>query len=106
MIVKRCGKYIIGAQFTKDEQKAIDIELQKMKKETLDALETDVDAQVLWFLHKHLGFGKQRLLAAFDVFSTCIQELGNYYEMPDDGGFVAKEKLKDMGIDIDKLRGE
>lgn len=60
----------------------------------------NVDAMILYFLHKHLGFGKRRLRRAWEQFTVIHDDLVNYYEMPDDDAWLADRKLKEIGVDV------
>ena len=112
MTFERQGKTIFGVHLNKKEEEflynqiheKVEAEVVKEQSHLIDRFEKDVDCQVLWFLHKALGFGKQRLLKAFEDFQPYMDELSDYYELPEsDAGFIAKQKLKQIGVDIDEL---
>ena len=58
------------------------------------------DALVLWTLHKHFGFGKDRLRKFFDAFLDEYKDLKEYYELDGDTAYVAVEGLKAIGVDV------
>ncbi len=65
---------------------------------------TNVDAAVLYTMRRTLGFGKKRLERFYKEFTVEIEALKNHYEMPEDVPFLCKEKLKEIGVDLDELR--
>lgn len=111
MQVKKSGKIILGAKFNRDEEKALNIEIQKKIAE-MDRNNTDeIDALVLWVLHTEFGWGKDRLKKFYEAFNPRLDELAARYEITDKGDeiWLATYKLKDrLGIDIhawnDKVR--
>ena len=85
-VFKRNRGHIFGVQFSAKEQKAIDAEIH---------------ALILWLLHEKFGFGKKRLRAFYDSFSTELDALVKRYEMGDeDKAWLCAYKLKQYGIDI------
>ena len=106
MFIKRSGGKIFGAIFTAAETKAMNIEINRQILEADTKYSTDVDAMILWVLHSCFGFGKKRLKRFYDEFSAEHQRLREYYEMPDDGAWLCKHKLKDIGVDVDKWNDE
>lgn len=67
----------------------------------------EVDAVILWLLHEKFGFGKKRLRAFYDSFSTELDALVKRYEMGDeDKAWLCSRKLRDYGIDISEWNKE
>lgn len=66
----------------------------------------DVDAMILYALHTHLGFGKDRLRKFFDAFINDHKALIAHYEMPDDGAYLSRVKLKEIGVDVEEWNKE
>lgn len=67
----------------------------------------DFDATLLWLLHTEFGFGEQRLRKVFDKFRETLKELEEYYEMPDEGGWLCYRMLKqELGIDLNEWEKE
>jgi len=106
MVIKKSGGKIFGATFTAAETKAMNIEINRQILEADAKYSTDVDAMILWVLHSCFGFGKKRLRRFYDEFSAEHQRLRDYYEMQDDGAWLCKHKLKDIGVDVDKWNNE
>ena len=106
MKVKQMGNKIYGAELTVKERKAMDIEIKKqiaaMEREHATAL----DALVLYALHKHLGWGKTRLRHFYEAFIVEHNRLIEYYEMPEDNAWLAKAKLKEIGVDVEAWNSE
>lgn len=65
-------------------------------------------AGVLWALHVEFGFGQARLRRMWDAYTRVHDELKTYYELDDntDTCFVCKEKLKQIGVDVDAWDAE
>lgn len=98
---KRSGGRIFGVQFTAKEQKAIDAEILRQCAEFDKKNENEMDALILWILHEKFGFGKKRLRAFYDYFSTELDALVKWYEMGDeDKVWLCTRKLKEYGVDI------
>lgn len=60
----------------------------------------DLDAMILYVLHVHCGFGKERLRRFHKAFVEEHNKLISHYEMPDDNAWLAAEKLKEIGVDV------
>lgn len=84
-VFKRNRGHIFGVQFSAKEQKAIDAEILRQCAE----------------FDEKFGFGKKRLRAFYDSFSTELDALVKRYEMGDeDKAWLCAYKLKQYGIDI------
>lgn len=66
----------------------------------------DIDAMVLYTLMVHLGFGPKRLRRFYEAFSAEHDRLIQHYEMPDDYTWLCKEKLKEIGVDVEAWNKE
>lgn len=100
-VFKRANGHIFGVQFSAKEQKAIDAEILRQCAEYDKKNADEVDAVILWLLHEKFGFGKKRLRAFYDSFSTELDALVKRYEMGDeDKAWLCSRKLRDYGIDI------
>lgn len=106
MIVKKSGGKVFGAVLTAAEKKAMDMEINRQIVEADRRYTDDIDAMVLYTLHVHLGFGKKRLRRFYEAFSAEHDRLVQYYEMPDDFVWLCKEKLKEMGVDVEAWNKE
>lgn len=107
MVVKKANGRVFGASLTKIEQKALEMEIQRQYAEYIKKFENEIEAMVLWNLHTELGFGKERLLKFHKTFSQNMFDLISKYEMQDeDTAWLCLNKLKDYGIDIEKLNSK
>ena len=99
-------------QLTKAEEKRMNELIdQAVREEVLrvDAeFRVDVDSMILYVLHVHYGFGKKRLREFWDMFIDEHKALRNYYQMhsPGDGGYLARYKLKQIGVDVEAWEAE
>lgn len=66
----------------------------------------DFDSVILWTLHNEFGFGKDRLYKFYHSVKTMVDDLNGYYEMPKENGWICRNKLFDMGIDLEKWQEE
>lgn len=104
MIVNRSGSKIFGAHLSKAEQKALDIEVRKAIVEKGEEYYIDLDAALLYYLHDKYDFGIKRLRDFWDGFSKVRKEVTDHYmlESNDDVNWVCKQKLKDIGVDVEQ----
>lgn len=109
MKVKKAGKIVLGADLTREEQEALNMEIQKSIKE-YDRNNTDeIDAMILWNLHLIFGFGEKRLMQFYNNFSKDLHAMCERYELTDqeDELWLCTHKLKEkFGIDIHKLNDQ
>lgn len=99
-------KVILPANLSNSQKAAINQEVRKQHAEITKQWDSDYEAMMLWVLHTCYGFGKKRLLEFRKAFMHEAQELRNFYEMPEDPAYPAKIKLKEIGIDVDRLLEE
>ena len=99
---KPVKKHQKSKQLTSNQQDAIEsaVKAQIAIYEKEHAL--DVDAMILYALHTHLGFGKDRLKKFFDAFINDHKALIAHYEMPNDGAYLSRVKLKEMGVGVEE----
>lgn len=103
MHIKKSAGTIFGAVLTASERKAMEIELRKELARYVESNARELDAIILWVLHKELGFGKKRLRQFYDQFIPAVKELVNRYEMEDsDEIWLTTYKLKELGIDLER----
>lgn len=106
-VFKKANGHIFGVSFNTKEQKAIDTEILRQCAEYDKKNADEVDALILWLLHEKFGFGKKRLRAFYDYFSTELDALVKRYEMGDeDKAWLCSRKLRDYGIDISEWNKE
>ena len=106
MKVKQLGNIIYGAELTAKERKAMNIEIKKqiatMERQHAD----DIDALVLYVLYQHFGWGKKRLRDFYEAFTVEHNRLIEHYEMPNENTWLALEKLKEIGVDVEAWNDE
>lgn len=101
MRVKQMGNKIYGAELTAKERKAMNIEINKQIAQMEREHVNEIDALVLYVLYKHFGWGKKRLRDFYEAFTAEHNRLIEHYEMPDDNAWLALEKLKEIGVDVE-----
>lgn len=106
MFVKKRNGNVYGAVFTADEQKAIDIEVRKQLVEISKDLITNLDAMVLYTLFVREGWKKKKLRAFWEAARAEHDKLVQYYQAPDEYVWLAKYKLKEIGVDVDAWNAE
>lgn len=108
MIVKKIANKVYGAQFTANEQKALDIEINKQMAEIVRKNANEIDAMFLWYLHEKYGFGHERLKQAHHDFKPKLDAMCKRYEMETDDEkiWLCTKKLSDYGIDIEAWNAE
>lgn len=107
MIVKTIAGKVYGADLTKKETEAMNIEILKACAEADEKNADEIDAMVLWILHTEFGFGEKRLKEFHDRFGPEIKALVKRYELPGtDTPWLCTKKLLDKGIDIRKWNQE
>lgn len=102
MMVLKSGGKVIGGKLTNAEKRAMEIEIAKETAEWNDANLLELDAIVLWWVRRRLGFGEKRLKEFYQDFNQDVAELGSRYLLHDGEGspFVMTQLLKDEGFDI------
>ena len=102
MYLKKHGKKVYGAQLSKAEQKAMDMEVRRQLAEYDRKHADELNAMILWHLHEEFGFGAKRLKHFYDTFAVRLDELIKYYEMTEsDVEWLCTYKLKQYGINIE-----
>jgi hypothetical protein len=86
-------------------KKAINEEVNRQIAEGVGNMSKDITATVLWQLHVQEGWGKTKLLRFAKNFGPALAELQDFYQMHshDETDFLVKYKLKEIGVDVDKI---
>lgn len=106
MFVKQANGKVFGAQFTKKEQQAIDIEVRKLVAEQNDVYNKDLDAVLLFALRQEFGFGKKRLEQFFNAAKQIAKTYHEQYQSKDTSlPEHCKSELLKIGVDLDRLEG-
>lgn len=104
MFVKQIRGKVFGAQFTKKEQQAIDMEVKKYVAEQNEIYNKNLDAVLLYTLRKEFGFGAKRLKQFYDSARNATRK---FHEEYGSGGLeefpnFCKRELLRIGVDLDK----
>lgn len=104
MVVKKSGGRIFGAALSKNEQKALDIEIGRQCAEWDTKHANEISAMVMIVLHDEFGFGIGRLRRFYEEFGNGIEELVKRYELDSgDALWLCTYRLKEeLGIDIEE----
>lgn len=102
MVILKHGSKIYGAKFNAKEQEAADKEVGRMIAEANKKNAANFDALVLYVLHAHYGWGKDRLKKFWWAFCEEHKALCDRYELygVKDSPWLAKKKLEEIGVDI------
>ncbi len=90
----------------KQKDAALAYAMNWLKQEAMPKVTRNVEAIILWQLHKQFGFGKKRLLKFLKETSPMIQGMLDYYDFSTDADaiWVCEYKLKtELGIDLSEI---
>ena len=94
-------------RLTKKQKSDVETECKKEFAKLLDQYNTEVALQILCILRFDYGFGQQRLHEFCKKLNAMQKEITEWYSVGgEDIAFVCKEKLKQSGIDIEKVLGD
>ena len=100
---KKSGGKIFGVQFNKAEEKALNQAINEQIVANDRAFDMDKESSILLMLHTQFGFGPKRLKLAWKLFYVETLKLREYYLMDqEDDGWLARQKLTDIGCDIEE----
>lgn len=93
---------------TPPQEKAMRKEINAQILESDKRYWLDMDAAVLWTLHKEFGFGAKRLKRFFDRFAVIHKEMREYYQLDDDTNtWLCRYLLnRDVGVDVEAWEKE
>lgn len=89
----------IPAQLTVSQKQALDREINRQLAEHVRNHEADYIAMALYAVRAEFGFGKKRLERLMRRMYELNSQLVEYYDMPHEGMYIARQKLLEMGID-------
>jgi hypothetical protein len=90
--------------FSSQGSAAMKKEIRRQIAEQEDKYIKGIDTMFLWALHVEFGFGKKRLERAYKAIGREYEQMRKFFET--DEVFPAEYKLKEIGIDMEKLRNE
>lgn len=91
---------------TAKQKKAMENEINRQILIQNEQFQDDFDAMLLWYIHVHYGAGKKRLRSFYEGFIEEYKKLVEYYQMPNDEGWLARYKLKEIGVDVTEWNKE
>lgn len=104
--IKSCGQ-IIRVQLNKKEQKAFNEMLSEQIRQASADHEKEEMAVVAWVLHRRLGWVENGIRNFMKDYYPVLRELNTHYGMDaTDTPWLCSKKLKDSGIDFDKIYAE
>lgn len=104
--IKSCGQ-IIHIKLNAKERKAFNEMIsQELREASLDH-EKEEMAVVAWVLHQRLGYVENGIRNFMKDYYPILKELYSWYEVDmKNGPWLCSKKLKDNGIDFDKIYDE
>lgn len=104
--IKSCGQ-IIRVALNAKERKAFNEMLSEEIRQASADHEKEEMAVVAWVLHRRLGWVENGIRNFMKDYYPVLQELNTQYEMDaTDTPWLCSKKLKDSGIDFDKIYAE
>lgn len=92
-------KASIPFKLTAAQQRAMHREIERQLAEHMRKYEAEYIALALYAARVEFGFGKKRLERLKNRMYELYHELVRYYDLPNDGMFIARRKLLDIGVD-------
>jgi len=92
-------KASIPYKLTVAQQRALHREIERQLAEHTRKYEAEYIALALYAARVEFGFGKKRLERLKRRMYELYHELVRHYEMPNEGMFIARRKLLDIGVD-------
>lgn len=103
MRIKRSGKYIMGAELTAAEKKAMNIEIAKQLAEYTRKYQVEIESIFLREMRSKYGHGAVRLRRDFDTFADDLDDLIKRYELgEEDKLWIVQQQLKAEGFDVEQ----
>lgn len=107
MRIKKSGKYIIGAELTAAEKKAMNIEIARQLAEYTRKYQVEIESIFLREMRTKHGHGAVRLRRDFDDFANDLDDLIKRYELGDeDRLWIVQQQLKAEGFDVEQWHRE
>lgn len=104
--IKSAGQ-IIHIKLNAKERKAFNEMISAELREASENLEMEEMAIVAWQLHQQLGWRENGIMKFMKGYYPALKALTTHYEVDaKDGPWLCSKKLKDNGIDFDKIYAE
>lgn len=91
---------------TTEQKRALSREINRQLAEHMREFEADYIALALYAAHIEFGFGKARLDRLKHRMYELNRALIEHYEMPHESMYIARRKLKEIGVDVAAERNE
>lgn len=92
-------KALTPFKLTSAQQRAMHREIERQLAEHVRKYEAEYIALALYAARVEFGFGKKRLERLKQRMYELYYKLVQYYDLPNDGMFIARRKLLDIGVD-------
>lgn len=110
--IQQAARREVERQYSEEIERFTRAQARKEVFEADEQIFLDMDAAVLYALHKSCGFGKMRLERFYADFKAIYNELREFYLFGSingsDGGsdfcWYADRELKKIGVDVKKLQ--
>lgn len=103
MNVKIINGKVYGGNLTAKEKEAIEIEVRKTLAEQAKQYADDFDACVLYQIHAQYGKGAKALRSFYDGWKVIHRQLLDHYELDKpDAPWLFRQKLKEIGVDVEE----
>lgn len=104
--IKSCGQIIRVALNAKERKAFNEMISEEIRRASADH-EKEEMAVVAWVLHRRLCWVENGIRNFMKDYYSVLQELNTHYEMDaTDTPWLCSKKLKDSGIDFDKIYAE
>lgn len=108
MHIKKSGNKIFGAHLSAAERKALNIEIKKSVAEYVAKDDNEIEALILLYMHTKYDLSVDELTEFHYDFISSLREFRARYEMTesDEELWLATSKLKEIGLDLEKLNSD
>lgn len=104
MLFKKVNGKIFDVKLTNSEQKAIDSEIMAQIADMNEQNSIELDATILWVLHRDFGFGEKRMLRFYTEYLKELRKLNERYRDENcESVYENTRKLAKYGINIHDL---
>lgn len=102
MRVKKFNGKPFGVEFTAQERKAMNLEINRQIAERDEKYKEDIDAMILYVLMVHYGWKRKRLRKFWNAFIAEHKALREFYQMneSEEAEWLAHRMLRDIGVDV------
>lgn len=106
MIFKKHKGQIFDVELTPKEEKVLHAKINEQIIANHRQFTDDFDYMILHVLHKHFGFGPNRLKKVYDLFVEENERLIQHYEMPGTAAYIARKEMNAIGCNVEEWNRE